>query len=154
MLLFSLGFETLEPHVSFELDVTKLLLKQLARFHASFLALKIKKPEVFKHKVKPYINKSNIVADVDEIKRVVSLMWGNEGCVSLIPRIRRAMAQRKPQPREPFSTIIHNNLWTKNIMVKLNGKERDSIKIVDYQVSLVQETLLLFNRLLQLFNLE
>lgn len=58
-------------------------------------------------------------------------MWGNEACVSLIPRIRRAMSVKKPPPREPFATIIHNNLWTRNVMV---GDKYDAIKIVDYQV--------------------
>ncbi|XP_018579181.1 uncharacterized protein LOC108917178 [Anoplophora glabripennis] len=126
-------FENLESHLGFDLETTKYFLQQLARLHASFLAIKIKKTEIFKHKIKPYINKSENTADTDEIKRVVSLMWGNEGCVSLIPRIRRAMSKRKPAPREPFSTIIHSNLWTDNIMVKLNSDKRDIIKIVDFQ---------------------
>lgn len=127
------GFESLEPHLGFDLETTKYILKQLARVHASFLAIKIKKPEIFKHKIKPHVNKSETIVNADEIKRVVSLMWGNEGCVSLIPRVRRALAQKKAAPREPFSTIIHSNLWTENIMVKLNGVKRGIIKIVDFQ---------------------
>lgn len=127
------GFETLESHVGFNLETTKKILQQLSRFHASFLAIKVKKPEVFKHEIKPYVNRSDVSADAEEIKRLVSLMWGHKDCVSLIPRIRKAMAQKKLPPREPLSTIIHNNLWTKNIMVKREWHEDYSIRIVDFQ---------------------
>ncbi|KAJ8913441.1 hypothetical protein NQ315_017185 [Exocentrus adspersus] len=127
------GFINLEPHIGFNLEITKLILQQLSRFHASFLAIKLKKPQVFKHDIKPYINKYDVSVNVDDIKHVVSLLWGNEGCVSLIPRVRRAMSRKTLPPREPISTIIHNDLWTRNVMVKLEGADCDSVRFVDFQ---------------------
>ncbi|KAJ8945004.1 hypothetical protein NQ318_010206 [Aromia moschata] len=128
------GFQAVKPHIGFNFETTKLILRELAKFHASFLAVKLRKPESFKHEVRPYVNTVNDPEiSVDDVKQIVSLMWENEGCVSLIPRVRRAMSCRRSTPREPFATIIHGDFWTSNIMVKLEGDKPEKMKIVDFQ---------------------
>ncbi|KAJ8966579.1 hypothetical protein NQ317_016740 [Molorchus minor] len=109
------GYRNFEPQVAFDLKTTKTVLKELAKFHTSFLAVKLKKPEIFKHKIKPYINTNDKLENVtiNDTKAVISRRQENEACVSLIPRIRRATyGNGKSSTREPFATIPYFQKFT------------------------------------------
>jgi hypothetical protein len=132
------NYTTLDRMQGFDLNVAKLIMKNLAQLHAVPLALKLEKPEIFEKEIKPYMmlwapkeqqhnvmtkQLSDLVDDIEELKPFKE-------------RILNAFGQQmKPrETRETFATITHNDCWVNNFLFKLeNGKPVKSI-IVDYQV--------------------
>lgn len=121
----------------FNKETAKLVVKALANFHATSLALKLTFPEVFKNKIKPHFNPFVLIDE--EYKKMLSA-WVNScnenpETKKLIPRIlsRLEMKDSDYKPREPFVTLSHSDLWINNIMIKsVNGTPRH-VKFVDFQ---------------------
>jgi thiamine kinase-like enzyme len=132
------NYDTLDRTRGFDLDAAKLIITDLARFHAVPLALKLQKPDVFEREIKPFLmlwtpkerqrselNKhvSRLIDDIEELKPLKERIL-NAFDESFAPR----------ETRETFATITHNDCWVNNFLLKLeNGKPVKNI-IVDYQL--------------------
>ncbi|KAJ8931040.1 hypothetical protein NQ314_016068 [Rhamnusium bicolor] len=131
----------------FDLDGAKFILKSLAAFHAIPLALKFKKPEVFKKSVLPFINNVKAFDSLGKeivytvIDGIVKLAEENKKCVPLLSGIKSGMersyyfTQNPSPPREPFATLIHCDLWVNNTMVKMDENKVIGNKFVDFQLT-------------------
>lgn len=60
------GFQVGERSRGFDAEHTELILRNLARFHAVPIALRYDKPDTFKEKVEPYLQKIDIDAGVEK----------------------------------------------------------------------------------------
>ncbi|VEN48156.1 unnamed protein product [Callosobruchus maculatus] len=135
--LHASGYKNVDRLLCFDLSTTRLVLKDLANLHATVIALKLKKPEVFQKRVKAfchdYIPKKDIIQPMQAIlKRILE---ENEKCRHLASKISywgENEDQRKP--REPFATLMHYDMWVNNTMQKfVDGVPVDN-KIVDFQI--------------------
>lgn len=121
-------------------DVAKLILKDLARFHAVPIALKLKKPRLFEEKIKknmacfypppPEIDKSVPNATLEAI------IEEGDNCRHLILKVRESMkydGEYNTEVKEPYVTITHQDLWVNNFMIKYEKNILTSNKFVDFQ---------------------
>ncbi|KAJ8951352.1 hypothetical protein NQ318_009288 [Aromia moschata] len=139
------GYINVDRHVGFDLDTGELILKDLAAFHAVPLALKLKKPEVFDEKVRPYLTKftppdppanGENGQTMDSI--VIEMLQESDKCIPHVSKVRALLKRTKEirmiPPNEPFATVVHGDMWVNNTMVKfVNGKPVKN-KLVDFQV--------------------
>ncbi|KAJ8873287.1 hypothetical protein PR048_026921 [Dryococelus australis] len=137
------GFECGDRFTGLDLAHCKLVVDKMARFHATAVAIKIKKPEEFRTTamqaatsvaVGPLSN-----SQVEKFKRI-------RECQLLQKRIDTAMAKGMEnfnaitkEIREPFATLTHLDLWTNNIMFQYRpGSPKVNptiLKIIDFQVT-------------------
>ncbi|KAJ8874411.1 hypothetical protein PR048_025260 [Dryococelus australis] len=136
------GFETGDRFVGLNLAHCKLVVDKLARFHATAVAIKIKKPEEFKKTVLHAATSldsspidSNMVKPLEDIPEYETL---KERINTALQKGSDLLANPR-KPREPFVTITHLDLWTNNIMFQYDpGSPKDipkSLKIVDFQIT-------------------
>ncbi|XP_063231836.1 uncharacterized protein LOC134536152 isoform X1 [Bacillus rossius redtenbacheri] len=136
------GFECGDRTIGLNLAHCKLVVDKLARFHATAVAMKIKKPELFKetvipaslpltwndtdlHRTQPLINIPEYETMKERIEAAVK-----KSC---------ALFGTPETPREPFATITHLDLWTNNIMFQYEPRSSKdhptSLKFVDFQIT-------------------
>ncbi|XP_071050745.1 uncharacterized protein [Onthophagus taurus] len=140
------GFTVADRFIGFNMDETKLILRDLAVFHATPLALKLQKPEVFNKKIRPYLNRDfNFKPEEESFQKFMSLIKektsSNPKLGALLERIenmsRKAfdLVLEKLDPNELYATMVHNDFWVNNTMLKYdeNGKVIENI-MVDFQV--------------------
>ncbi|XP_072392104.1 uncharacterized protein [Diabrotica undecimpunctata] len=140
------GFYTQDRLKGYDTEAVKIILKDLARFHATPIALKLLKPKVFQDKIKPCLVRNKGLEQVKEIAEVfhMSIIDGAKDCPELEPYLDRIknVCNRftdpnfvRPVPSEPWSTISHSDFWTSNSMMLKNseGKYVQS-KILDLQL--------------------
>jgi hypothetical protein len=132
------NYTTLERREGFDLDVAKLIITDLAQFHAVLLALKLKKPDVFEKEIKRCLTPWNPPEDANQNTKaqIDKLIDDIEELKPLRQRILKGFDNsiRSQEAREPFAVITHNDCWVNNFLVKLeNGKPVKSI-MVDYQI--------------------
>jgi hypothetical protein len=132
------NYDTLDRTRGFDLDAAKLIITDLAQFHAVPLALKLEKPDVFEREIKPFLmlwtpkeqqrsemskQVGRLIDDIEELKPVKERILNAFDC-NFTPR----------ETRETFATITHNDCWVNNFLLKLeNGKPVKSV-MVDYQL--------------------
>ena len=124
------GFKTEDRLVGFDLEGARLILKDLARFHAVPIALKRLRPEEFEKKVMPCLAKNK---GLEQLPPEVGLAFHNsimEGAAELeelkpfLERIRKVVdyaaanpyVDRVP-PEELWGSVTHSDFWTSNTMV-------------------------------------
>ncbi|XP_018569811.1 uncharacterized protein LOC108909862 [Anoplophora glabripennis] len=135
------GYQVLDRHIGFDLETTQLILKDLAAFHAIPLALKLKKPEVFESKIKPYLEPLHPPSsphDEEVRSTFIKIFQESSNCIPWIPKVEEIFKNNETlqnaPPREPFSTITHQDIWVNNIMIKLQNGLPIGNKLVDFQV--------------------
>ncbi|KAJ8977761.1 hypothetical protein NQ317_001125 [Molorchus minor] len=140
------GYVNVDRHIGFNLEEAELILKNLATFHSVPLAIKLKKPDVFEKKIKPYLapfippddpppngeNKETMTTVILEI------FQDSYKCIPYIPKLKRifegAKEASKTPPKEPFATVTHGDTWVNNIMLKFKNNKPFKLKFVDFQV--------------------
>ncbi|KAJ8940527.1 hypothetical protein NQ314_010688 [Rhamnusium bicolor] len=144
--LFASGYSNIDRHVGFDLETAQLILKDLAAFHAVPLALKLKKPEVFDKKVKPYLTPfiPPTSPENEETKEsmetvMVEMLKESVKCIPFISKIEEALERSKNRthaspPREPFATVTHGDMWVNNTLIKFENGKPIKNKLVDFQV--------------------
>lgn len=142
------GYQTEDRLVGFDLEAAKLILSDLARFHAVPLALKAQKPELFKEKVMPALVQNK---GLEQLPVEVGLAFHNsimEGAKEVpelepyLERIQKVVDYSAEHPYvnrarddELFSTISHSDFWVSNTMLlRDNSGKPISNKIVDLQI--------------------
>ncbi|CAH1282583.1 unnamed protein product [Diabrotica balteata] len=135
------GFVNLDRTVGFDLSTSKLILEDLARFHATTLAIKLKEPETFEKKIKPYCScflKHPASLELDyEANELASVLEEAEIGRKLMPQFRKSikyMGTLRTTFREPFATVVHRDFWVNNIMLQFEEGAVKNIKIVDFQM--------------------
>lgn len=141
-----LGFDIGDRFVGFDYDTTKLILNDLAVFHAVPIALKLKKPDVFNEKLMPYLKKVTLFDLGDDIQQrmlhqLVEIVENNNELKKFVPRVEKnIMTHTKGMndslyKSEPFSTMCHCDYWVNNTLLKYdaNGKPIKNM-MVDFQI--------------------
>lgn len=142
------GFITEDRLKGFDLSATRVILRDLARYHAVPIALKLLKPQVFKEKVLPatVINKG-----LEQLPPEVgmtfhnSIMEGAREAPELQPYLEQIQkivddgaadpfVNRGP-PNGPWGTMCHADFWVSNTMIQKDKTGRTvGNKIVDLQL--------------------
>ncbi|KAJ8939871.1 hypothetical protein NQ314_010959 [Rhamnusium bicolor] len=142
------GYKTEDRLVGFDLDGARIVVKDLAKFHAIPIALKLLKPNDFKEKILPSLVKNKGLEQLpEEVGRAFhdSIMEGAIEIEELRPYLGRiqklvdyAAANpyvNRPPPNEPWGTMSHSDYWTSNTMLlrDADGKPIKN-KMVDLQL--------------------
>ncbi|KAG5891393.1 hypothetical protein JTB14_017916 [Gonioctena quinquepunctata] len=129
------GFKNIERTKGFDFETTKLVLKDIALFHAVFLALKMKEPETFIQKVKPFCHDYKAAEDGGNMKDCIKVVVKEkEDIAHLASKIKTWGEIERRTPEEPLSTVIHTDLWVNNTMQKFENEKAVANKLVDFQV--------------------
>ncbi|XP_013103701.2 uncharacterized protein LOC106084516 [Stomoxys calcitrans] len=147
--LQTMGFKAGNRHVMFNLEQTKFVLLETAKYHALPLALRIKKPEEFNQHIRPYIRRFNMNGDMPaEVKEQlnsdlfteVALATNNND--NYVNRFRKLMKDYddffyKPDAEDGlYTTVAHCDLWINNLMLKYDENGAPcKIKFVDFQIA-------------------
>ncbi|CAH1988066.1 unnamed protein product [Acanthoscelides obtectus] len=135
--LHTSGHKNVERLLCFDLSTTRLILKDIANFHATTIALKLKKPEVFQKRLKAFC--SDFVPTKEVFQPLLAILKEvleeNEKCKPLASKIRYwGEREHEREPREPFATLAHCDLWVNNMMQKFVDGVPISNKLVDFQI--------------------
>ncbi|XP_050303620.1 uncharacterized protein LOC126741279 [Anthonomus grandis grandis] len=142
------GFITEDRLKGFDLSATTVILKDLARFHAVPIALKLLKPEVFKEKLLPaVVNNKGLEQLPPEVGQAFhnAIMDGARATPELEPyldRIEKIVEYGRTHPwvlrtnpNEPWGTMSHADFWVSNTMIlKDSNGTTIANKIVDLQL--------------------
>ncbi|XP_074031753.1 uncharacterized protein [Leptinotarsa decemlineata] len=139
--LKSKGYINVDRFRGFDLNTTKMLLRDIAQFHAVPLALKLNDPETFEKNVKAYLACFHPLPPVPPSDEggahLISHLENSENVRHLLPKLLASMkyfGKLATTFREPFATITHRDLWVNNIMIRFDGKKAVDSKIVDFQM--------------------
>ncbi|CAH0564395.1 unnamed protein product [Brassicogethes aeneus] len=135
------GFKCADRLKGFDLETIKLILQDLANLHATGIALKLQCPDEFNKKVKPYVNIMIYGDDAstgsleDNIKVTRDILGSNEEVKPFLHAVIEMLRKKcDNSPKEPFATIVHQDLWVNNMMLKEeNGKFIEN-KFVDFPI--------------------
>ncbi|KAF5286770.1 hypothetical protein FQA39_LY04193 [Lamprigera yunnana] len=140
--LNSVGYELVNRTESFDLATTFVVIKNLAKFHAASLSLKLLKPKEFEENILNIIAKKvkfNTVSKESQNKMIQLAVQASYRDKILIQKATEnlenyfRMYARNPTHREPFATLIHNDFWIPNLMIKFeNGRPMKNM-ILDFQ---------------------
>ncbi|XP_018569887.1 uncharacterized protein LOC108909900 [Anoplophora glabripennis] len=135
------GYQVVDRFVGFDLETAQLILKDLAAFHAIPLALKLKKPEVFDKKIRPYLARFRPFDMPDEKEHnsmFIQILQESDKCRPWLSKVEHIFENIKTileaPPKEPFATIAHGDTWINNTMVKFENGVPVSNKLLDFQV--------------------
>ncbi|XP_056639655.1 uncharacterized protein LOC130447053 [Diorhabda sublineata] len=137
------GYTNLDRHVGYNLKESMLLLKDLAEFHSTVIAFKLKHPDLFFKEIRPVCNNHLQLTEENSFKDVIGIveeiLLQSKECTPYVPKIRKMWNEFKPDfsgenKREPFATITHSDLWVNNAMMKYVNGEPVKNKFVDFQL--------------------
>ncbi|ENN74586.1 hypothetical protein HUJ04_004707 [Dendroctonus ponderosae] len=128
------GFFTVDKYKGFDVDSTKTVLRALANFQATTVALRKKKPDVFSSKVQPYLAEWTAPAFPEPLN-VEPILKENPNTAYLAIKAQNAISKKRIKKiREPWACVTHNDLWVNNVMVRESNGMIHDIKFVDFQV--------------------
>ncbi|XP_046487354.1 uncharacterized protein [Neodiprion pinetum] len=135
------NYACLDRMVGVDLAHSKFLVEALARFHALGVAMKLKKPDLFKvlkERAKS-VECDEEMPDEDETESVLAILKKTSLLVPHLDRIEKALRTFDTEawtkePDEPWGTIAHTDLWVNNVMFRddADGNPED-VKFVDFQ---------------------
>jgi predicted transcriptional regulator len=141
------GFSIIDRRVGFDLVQSELVLEKVAELHSTSIALKLHKPEVFEEKLGPFFQEFQMyVADKtaheNVTKSMLDLIKGDKFCFDNLEKIKdnfnesssHATTRNDKTFSSPFMSLVHNDMWTNNIMVKIVDGKTVGVKFVDYQI--------------------
>lgn len=132
---------------SFDYQTAESILSNLALFHATPIALKLKQPQVFEDKIKPYLKQMERFKFDEELsnsmlKQMVDTIESNVELRQFSQRFRKKIEENLKTMNEPFyksepfATICHCDFWVNNVLLKhdQNGKVVHNV-MVDFQLT-------------------
>lgn len=142
------GFQILDRTIGFNLDQSRFILTKMAEMHATTLALKFLRPEVFKTKVEPFFQEYKVFDMEEESDRKMmdgslKVIKDDEVCKRYFPQIEELfwknlhqahIKNNKTNSSSLFHTLTHHDLWVNNIMVKIENNKICDVKFVDFQL--------------------
>ncbi|XP_063220406.1 uncharacterized protein LOC134529837 [Bacillus rossius redtenbacheri] len=138
------GYQLVDRIVGMDLKHTEHVVTRLARLQATAIAIKLKKPSVFKNillKTAFYVSNApppgekGPIDSIDALSSMPLIAQHKENLKAVIKKgLELRQMKNAPAPREPFATLVHDDLWTNNIMVSYSGDGNISgLKILDFQ---------------------
>ncbi|RZF47908.1 hypothetical protein LSTR_LSTR011884 [Laodelphax striatellus] len=137
------------PERYFDLDLANFIIYKMSYFHSLGIALKRRNrksfEEDFKNLIEPALLNSNSVdrSSINlklrfEIRILLQKRPEMEKFCSRVDALLEKIDNMKiPQPKEPFCTLIHNDLWKNNILIKYHNNidvlSTIDIKLIDFQ---------------------
>ncbi|XP_044258694.1 uncharacterized protein LOC123007450 [Tribolium madens] len=142
------GYQTEDRLLGFGLKASKVILRDLARFHAAPIAVKRLKFDDFQSKILPALVKNK---GLEQLPPEVGVAFHNsimEGAVEVpelgeyLPRVQKLVDYaaanpyvNRPPPNELWGSMSHSDFWTSNTMILYDEQgEAVSNKIVDLQI--------------------
>ncbi|XP_055376447.1 uncharacterized protein LOC129608768 [Condylostylus longicornis] len=149
--LVSLGYKVADRLESFDYKHTIIALRDLAKFHALPMSLRILKPKIFKENIMPYLRRFDITKNFgkdlnDKLiknakKDIESLKdFSSEAFMKkvdyFIDNSCKYMANTNECEDSLFTTIAHYDFWVNNMMFLYDKDENPvKIKILDFQIA-------------------
>ncbi|XP_060530518.1 uncharacterized protein LOC132704514 [Cylas formicarius] len=139
------GYKNEDRYIGFDLKTSKNILRRLATFHMGFIAMKLKKPELFEKEVKTYLEEMKPPPPPKDggdpfpnpNEYILKAIGENPECSPLISKLEVVLQhdffKTVPEIVEPWATVSHSDFWVNNIMVKYEGDDV-KIKFVDFQM--------------------
>ncbi|KAJ8917141.1 hypothetical protein NQ315_012633 [Exocentrus adspersus] len=142
------GYKTEDRLVGFDLEGARIVVRDLAKFHALPIALKLLKPQVFKEQILPSLVQNK---GLEQLPAEVGKAFHDsimEGCKEIkqleqyLDRVQKVVDYAaehpfvlRPPPNEPWGTMSHSDYWTSNTML-LKDKDGKPLKnkMVDLQL--------------------
>ncbi|KAG5899371.1 hypothetical protein JTB14_036860 [Gonioctena quinquepunctata] len=129
------GFINIDRFVGYDFETAKLVVRDMALFHAVALAFKKKYPKSFETKILPYCK--SVLKGVYGMNHMAnaakSVLLENVAQAHWAPKVSIFMEKERPPPRDPFATLIHTDFWTNNTMQKFENGKPIANKIIDFQ---------------------
>ncbi|XP_072754270.1 uncharacterized protein [Anoplolepis gracilipes] len=119
-------------------------ISHLAKLHAITIGLKLKKPDFFKKVVLPVleyaVDEDAKDCVVDMVQKAHNDYKNMKEAESYLDRIEKTL-QYTPRvtitPKEPWTTLVHNDFWVNNMMFKYDKSDKPiNMKIVDFQLTI------------------
>ncbi|XP_056639653.1 uncharacterized protein LOC130447051 [Diorhabda sublineata] len=147
--LTSEGFKSGDRHVGFDLNATKLILNDLAKFHAIPLAMRLLNPQQYETQIKKHCTGliSNTCAgplQTSLLMEKIITMYKNYEYIQPKYKIFAAKLQKmlEENPKriwgakvtDDFETLVHCDLWTNNILLKHNDGTAIKSVFLDFQM--------------------
>lgn len=146
------GFSTGQRVAGLDFAHAKLVMEKLAVFHALPVALRRQRPQVYrdtvasacKHFFMGGEDGDAFKGDADAFVRCIQAHMRKSASASkhcdAVARICRESGlgreEKFPDVREPFASILHNDLWTNNMLFERDeGGKPTSVAFIDFQVS-------------------
>lgn len=129
------------------MEESKVMLRNLAKFHALPIAVRHHKPHLFDTKFITYLNyiKPKIDPEAKEtIKNITyKAIMRLKDFDNYIDKIKESFAKSDEIQNEgyvrqeniDFCTAVHNDFWVNNMMIKYVDEKPKHVKIVDFQVT-------------------
>lgn len=120
------------------MSTIKLILRNLAEFHTVPIALKLKEPDVFETKIKPYFSCYCPKSDIPTVPStgMMDILCEKECFKDLYTKVKTSLLkiyEFTEEFREPFCTLAHRDLWVNNILVKFDSGVPAKAKFIDFQ---------------------
>lgn len=140
------GYVTEDRIFGLDKKHTEFAVKRLAKMHALVIALKLKKPQLYKNIVTELlVNVANETTEKcvnDMMQKVIVDLQNMEEIKPFIDNIKKTIEYCKEQIEksekieEPWGTMIHNDFWVNNMLFKHDEQgEIIDMKIVDFQLN-------------------
>lgn len=136
-------------YFSLDEEHTKLVLKELAKFHSTGVAVKHSYPDLFKQ-ILLSVGTPALQNEDNPNKEKIDKEFRNTICESLKSMSQTAKfaapvctmlmnidKTKVPVPSEPYATILHNDLWNGNILFRYSCRnEPVEVKFIDFQTTM------------------
>ncbi|KAJ3658365.1 hypothetical protein Zmor_010108 [Zophobas morio] len=147
------GYVLMDNELGLDLETTKLILSKMAELHGAFIALRETKKDVFEKKLLPYFDEFEIfqmakndgfmTCDV-VVNAITDIIREDKQCSPYMDRIQKIIKSCVTNLHLPknsakfrqhvFASLIHDDLWVNNIMVKTHLNKVVDVKLVDWQL--------------------
>lgn len=140
------GYQVEDRMKGFDLETTKIILKDLARLQATIIAMRKLKPEWFNEEVLPCletINNGGVMVD-GFISAAITMASKIEECKPYLDKLKAMTDERNKyggllfpvESNKNFYTIVHTDIWLNNILI-LRDEFGSPIKtrIIDFQLT-------------------
>lgn len=116
------------------MEDAKLVLKDLASFHAVPLAIKLKKPKLFEDKIKKYCC-TTYGGPGGRLGTVITdILEDQESCKPHLEKVKQLIERTQdPTPDEMYRTLSHADMWVNNTMQRFENGRAVENKLVDFQ---------------------
>ncbi|KAJ1524993.1 hypothetical protein ONE63_009843 [Megalurothrips usitatus] len=144
------GFGTGDKVKGLDLEHAKLILEKLAAFQALAVALRIKRPQVYEDTVLKACRDFTMGTDKEDVdtaaKFGAAIMHNvdkspeaarhRDAVQRIIDEAKLGSGETFPEVREPYASVLHNDLWTNNILVRRDEDGRpQAAALIDFQVA-------------------
>lgn len=121
---------------TFDLDTTKFILSDLAKFHGTAIGMKLKNPEEFGEKIKAVCTPFHFGGSAFKmwIEHITLFIQENPQCAPFVETVLSFFQKRATVPREPYATLAHCDLWVNNTMQLVKSGKVTKNVFVDFQI--------------------